>query len=297
MAALRSDRLMRWITILLAPLRLAVLLAHVLGGLGVAAAFFPLLSQPTRNRINRLWSRNLLRIAGLRLRVMGEPIEAEVASTGIAGWSSGRLLLANHISWIDIFSINATVPTRFIAKAEIGRWPLVGLLVSLAGTLYVERGRRHAVHAINQKVAERLKQGETVGVFPEGTTTDGSLLLPFHANLVQPALDVGGEIRPVALRYTQRGAPTLAAAYVGDDSLVGSLWRIVTTPGLQVEVIWLPPLAAGAATRQAAGQQARAAIAQALGLHPADPAGDFSPSPHPAGTAAAAASDPASASR
>jgi 1-acyl-sn-glycerol-3-phosphate acyltransferase len=220
-----------------------------------------------------------------------------VASTGIAGWSSGRLLLANHISWIDIFSINAVVPTRFIAKAEIGRWPLVGLLVSLAGTLYVERGRRHAVHAINQKVAERLKQGETIGVFPEGTTTDGSLLLPFHANLVQPALDVGGEIRPVALRYTQRGAQTLAAAYVGDDSLVGSLWRIVTTPGLQVDVIWLPPLAAGAATRQAAGQQARAAIAQALGLHAADPAGDVSPSPHPAGTAAAAASDPASASR
>jgi 1-acyl-sn-glycerol-3-phosphate acyltransferase len=286
---------MRLNAMLLAPLRLVLLLAHVLGGLLVAALVFPLLLQPARNRINRLWSRNLLRIAGLRLLVKGEPIEVAVASTGIAAWSRGRLLLANHISWIDVFSINAVVPTRFIAKAEIGRWPLVGLLVSLAGTLYVERGRRHAVHAINQKVAERLKLGETVGVFPEGTTTDGSLLLPFHANLVQPALDVDGDIRPVALRYTQRGQPTQAAAYVGDDSLIGSLWRIVTAPGLQVEVIWLPRLAAGAATRHVAGQQARAAIAQALGLpHETD---EFSRPPQPADTAAAAASDPASASR
>jgi 1-acyl-sn-glycerol-3-phosphate acyltransferase len=279
---------MRALALLTAPLRLAVLLLHVLGGLLVAALIFPLLSQPHRNQINKLWSRNLLRIVGLRLVVKGEPIEPEVAATGMAAWTSGRILLANHISWIDIFAINAVVPTRFIAKAEISRWPLVGALVSLAGTLYVERGRRHAVHAINQKVAERLKHGETIGVFPEGTTTDGSTLLPFHANLVQPALDVGAEIRPVALRYLQAGAPTLAAAYIGDDNLVSSLWRIVTAPALTVDVHWLAPLASGAATRHAAGRDARDAIAVALGI-------DVSPASAPADTAPAAAHDPASA--
>ncbi|MFN9030618.1 MAG: lysophospholipid acyltransferase family protein [Betaproteobacteria bacterium] len=280
---------MRALALLLAPLRLAVLLLHVLGGLLVAALVFPLLRQPARNRIIRLWSHNLLRIVGLRLVVRGEPIEPEVAATGLAAWSSGRILLANHISWIDIFAINAAVPTRFIAKAEISRWPLVGALVSLAGTLYVERGRRHAVHAINQKVAERLKHGETIGVFPEGTTTDGSTLLPFHANLVQPALDAGAEIRPVALRYTQRGAPTLAAAYIGDDNLVSSLWRIVTAPALAVDVHWLAPLSTQQATRHAAGREAREAIAGALGLV------DVSPASAPADTATAAAHDPANA--
>jgi 1-acyl-sn-glycerol-3-phosphate acyltransferase len=281
---------MRALLILLAPLRLFVLLLHVLGGLLVAALVFPLLQQPGRNRIIKLWSRNVLRIVGLRVVQRGEPIEPELAATGIAAWTSGRILLANHVSWIDIFAINAVVPARFIAKAEIRAWPLAGTLVSLAGTLYVERGRRHAVHAINQKVAERLKHGETIGVFPEGTTTDGSTLLAFHANLVQPALDVGAEIRPVALRYTQAGAPSQAAAYIGDDTLVDSLWKIITAPGLQIEVTWLPKLTEAGMTRQAAGRAARAVIAQALGIADVNPRG-----PPPADTADAAPHDPASA--
>jgi 1-acyl-sn-glycerol-3-phosphate acyltransferase len=142
----------------------------------------------------------------------------------------------------------------------------LGWLVARVGTLFVERGRRHAVHAINQAVAARLALGESIGVFPEGTTTDGRELLPFHANLVQPALDAGAEIRPVALRYLQDGAWAPAAAYIGDMSLVGSLWRVVTTPRLTVQVHWLPPVARELANRHAVGRAARAAIAAALGL-------------------------------
>jgi 1-acyl-sn-glycerol-3-phosphate acyltransferase len=283
---------MQFVSTLLAPLRLAVVLLHVLGGILVAAFIYPVLSRVGRNRITKLWSRNLLYIVGLRLVVTGEPIEPEVAATGIStnkvSGAAGRLLLANHSSWIDVFAMNAVVPTRFVAKAEIGSWPLLGTLVSLAGTLYVERGRRHAVHAINQKVAERLRLGETIGIYPEGTTTDGSTLLPFHANLVQPALDVGGEIRPVALRYMQGDAPSRAAAYIGEDTLVGSLWRIAAAPGLTVQITWLPQLTA-VDNRHAAGRAARSAIAAALGIEV------LSPESAPADTQAAAERDRASA--
>ncbi|MCS7100215.1 MAG: 1-acyl-sn-glycerol-3-phosphate acyltransferase, partial [Burkholderiaceae bacterium] len=182
--------------------------------------------------------------------------------------TKGRLLLANHVSWIDVFAILSTLPCRFVAKAEIGRWPLLGWLVTLVGTLYIERGRRHAVAAINQRVRERLAAGEAVAVFPEGTTTDGSTLLPFHANLLAPALELGCEVWPLALRYTDGGRPTRAAAFVGEMALPTSLWNILTARELQIEVALLAPIATnpGGHTRHEVAARARARIAEYLGL-------------------------------
>jgi 1-acyl-sn-glycerol-3-phosphate acyltransferase len=227
---------------LLAPLRIAALLAHVLAGLLISGAIFPWLAQRNRNRIIRAWSRLLLALCGVRLRLAGLPLLPEIARTGIGSGSRGRLLLANHVSWLDVFAIHAALPSRFVAKSEIRRWPLLGLLVTLVGTLYIERGRRHAVHTMNHQVREKLQRGETVAVFPEGTTTDGGALLPFHANLIAPAIDVGAECWPVALRYTQNGAPSRAAAFVGDMSLPASLWNILRARRLQVEVAFLQPV-------------------------------------------------------
>jgi len=242
---------------LLAPFVLLGLLLHVLLGLAVALVIFPPLSQEVRNRIIQIWSRMVLRIVGVRL----------VAPKNPAAWSRrGCIAAANHISWLDILVLNASATMRFIAKAEIARWPLAGWLVSSVGTLYIERGRRHAVHALNRAVRERLQAGETIGIFPEGTTSDGSLLLPFHANLLQPALDTGAEIRPVALRYSQLGQRSRAAAYVGDDSLAQSLWWIITAPHLTAEAFWLPALPADITNRHAAGRALRAAIGDALAL-------------------------------
>ena len=126
------------------------------------------------------------------------------------------------------------------------------------------------MHALNRAVRERLHAGETIGIFPEGTTSDGSLLLPFHANLLQPALDTGAEIRPVALRYSQQGQRSRAAAYVGDDSLAQSLWWIVTAPHLTAEALWLPALPADRSNRHAAARALRAAIGDALALSGTD---------------------------
>ena len=179
----------------------------------------------------------------------------------------GRLALANHISWLDIFAINAILPSRFVAKAEIGKWPLLGLLVSRSGTLYIERGRRHAVAAMNKTVREHLKLGETIVVFAEGTTTDGSVLLPFHSNVIAPALDGDAEVWPIALRYTERGNRSSAAAFIGEMGLFTSFARILVADQLVVEVAVLQPIfKSDAANRHAIARAARTAIAQHLGI-------------------------------
>jgi 1-acyl-sn-glycerol-3-phosphate acyltransferase len=261
----------------LAPLRIVALLAHIVAGLSISTLAFPWLAPPRRNRIVRGWSRVLLAICGVKLRASGRALGEAVAHTGIERSGAGRLILANHISWIDVFAILACVPGRFVAKAEIGRWPVVGWLVTLVGTLYIERGRRHAVAAINHRVRDRLNAGETVAVFPEGTTTDGDKLLAFHSNLIAPAIEVGGEVWPVALRYTERGERSTATAFVGEMTLVDSLWNTLLARGLEVEVAFLPPVSARElGNRHRIAAAARAAIAQYLRVSLGDLRASFS---------------------
>lgn len=256
---------------LLAPLRLLGILLLLGAGLVLGTLVLPWLAQRGRNCIQRAWSRALLAVCGLRLTLAGGPRTAGPApGTGPAG-APGRLLLANHVSWIDPFALAAVLPAHFVAKAEIGRWPLLGLLASMAGTLYIERGRRRAVQITNGRVRDCLRAGRNVAIFPEGTTTDGSRLLPLHSNLIAPALEIGAPVWPVALRYTEAGRPSAAAAFVDQMSLARSLWRVLTARRLGVEVALLPPLADEArATRQQAAQAAGAAIAGHLGIDAAD---------------------------
>jgi 1-acyl-sn-glycerol-3-phosphate acyltransferase len=258
--------------LLLAPLRALLLLLHIFDGIAISGLIFPALDQCRRNRIIGAWSRGLVRICGARIRVTGVPLDPQLARDGVLPGSRGRLMLCNHISWIDVFALLGAMPSRFVAKSEIGRWPLIGFLVTLVGTLYIERGRRHAVAAMNHRVRERLHAGETIVVFAEGTTTDGFSLLPFHSNLIAPAIEVGCEIWPVALRYTLRGVQTTAAAFVGEMGLVMSLWNILVAPGIVIEVAYLAPLPVSPdRTRHHFAQRARAEIAAHLGFDP-DPA-------------------------
>ena len=276
-----------------APLRIVLLVAHVLAGIGIAAALFPLLSQPRRNRIIRIWSRLLLALCGVRLRIEGLPLPPEIARTGVLAGRPGRMLLANHVSWIDVFAVHASVPSRFVAKSEIRGWPLLGVLVTLVGTLYVERGRRHAVAAINRQVHERLRHGETVAVFPEGTTTAGDALLPFHSNLIAPALEAAAQCWPVAIRYREGGAPSTAAAFVGEMSFPASLWNILVARGLQVEVAFLEPVpTAGSVNRHHVAEAACERIAAWLDV-PVPFGRRFNGGRRPAGDTVGSASAPA----
>lgn len=255
---------MRW---LLALPRAILFSAHVLLGVAIVIVIFPFADQAARNRINRAWSRILLALCGARLVSSGKEIPAAIRSDGIDPLAVGRLALANHVSWLDIFAINAVMPSRFVAKAEIGRWPLLGILVSRSGTLYIERGRRHAVAAMNQSVSEHLKLGETIVLFAEGTTTDGSELLPFHSNLIAPAINVGAPIWPVAISYKERGQRSSAAAFIGEMGLLTSLARVLVARELVIEVAVLPPISTTEALhRHAIARAAHTAIARQLGI-------------------------------
>jgi 1-acyl-sn-glycerol-3-phosphate acyltransferase len=276
---------------LIAPITMAAALVHVALGLLYALLTFPWIPRGWRDAAIMGWSRILLLIIGVRVESSGLP-----PCPTCGNQSLGSLLLINHTSWLDVFSIAALAPARFVSKAEIGRWPVFGWLAIVVGTLFVERGRRHAVVRTNQAVAERLRAGQLIGVFPEGTTTDGSRLLPFHANLVQPAIDLGAPIRPVGVRFTQRGEPTRAAMFVGQMNLMQSLWRVVTAPYLAVELHWLPPIDPPPSNRHAAARAARSAIAQALAVPLEEhelSAGDVSPATEGADTEPGPRSAPA----
>lgn len=256
---------------LVAPLRAVVILVHVAFGLALVLLVFPLVPQAARNWIIHHWSRGVVSLFGARLVVSGEALSEALRTTGVEAGASGRLVLANHVSWMDVFAINAATPSRFIAKAEIGRWPLLGTLVTRSGTLYIERGRRHAVAALNHTVREHLQAGETIVVFPEGTTTDGSTLLPFHSNLVAPAIAAGAPVWPTAIAYRAKGEPTTAAAFIGELSLATSMIRTLVARELSIEITILPPIPTTQdSNRHAVARAARDAIAMQLGVRDSD---------------------------
>jgi len=239
-------------------LRLFLVVPWILFGLLCVGLVYPLIGHKSRAWLNRRWSRCLMAFCGLRVVLKGEP-----RLTGPV------LLVANHVSWIDIFVLNSARATSFVAKSEIRSWPIIGWLVAGAGTLFIERGQRHAVHAMGESMQARFKQGDAVGLFPEGTTTEGFELLPFHASLFEPARSAAIEIQPVALRFLQHGKRSGYAAFVGEESLVANLWRVLGVTGLAVEVVFLPPLAArhpdgSLPTRLELSHQARDAILSVL---------------------------------
>ena len=150
-------------------LRVARLAWHVLRAATVAATLFPFLSAAQRRLRVRWFSRELLAILGVRLTVSGEPPRAA---------DTPAMLVANHVSWLDICAINAAHAMRFVAKSEIRRWPLIGWLCAQGGTLFIERAQRRHTLNINAQIVAGLKAGDTFAVFPEGTITSGDVVLP-----------------------------------------------------------------------------------------------------------------------
>lgn len=235
--------------------RIFLAVVHVVQGALICAFVFPFLAQPKRMGHVGWWCARMLRVLGITLCSRGAPHE------GVA------LLVANHISWLDILAINAVQPARFVSKADVRRWPLVGWLVACGGTLFIERERKRDALRVVHQVAQALQGGDTVALFPEGTTSDGHGVLPFHANLLQAAVSTGTAVQPLALRFSDSRQPvSAAAAYVGDTHLLRSLWSIVTTSRLQVDLIWLPHLAAEPYDRRMLAEALRGRIIDALSV-------------------------------
>ena len=238
--------------------RASVVSLWILCGLLMTGVVYLFVSLSVRLWLKKHWSRILLALCGVRLVLRGDPALLQPV-----------LWVSNHISWLDIFALNAVRATAFIAKSEIRSWPVLGWLVAGAGTIFIERASRHAVHHVGLSVQAHFARGQVVGLFPEGTTSTGFDLLPFYANLFEPARKAAVQIQPVALLYFQHGARSDVAAFVGDQTLLNSLWQVLSNSGLSIEVHFLSPILEAAAQtappRAELGRSARLAIAEVVG--------------------------------
>jgi 1-acyl-sn-glycerol-3-phosphate acyltransferase len=234
---------MNWLRVrAMACWRLMRVLAHILGGIWTIVLVFPRLSSEQQALRVQAWASAMLTRFGIHLVVKGQaPVGGPV------------LLAANHISWLDIVVIHAARHCRFVSKAELRHWPLVGVLASGAGTLFIERESRRDAMRVVHHMAERLRAGEVLAIFPEGTTSNGVSLLPFHANLFQAAISADAPVLPIALSFVDRATNerSLAPCYIGDDTLVGSMWRTLCSPGISAVVVFGEP-------QQAEGRDRRA---------------------------------------
>jgi len=206
-------------------IRLPLLTLHILAGVLIAAALGP--GQQRRYVSTRpltWWSRGLCRILGARLQIRG------TAHPGAA------LLVANHISWIDIFCIAAVCPTQFLAKQEVAEWPLFGWLCRRAGTAFIRRGGDNGAGEAMEQLVWRLHNGERVLVFPEGTSTTGETVRRFHPRLLQAAILARCPVQAIALRYPQADGIHPLIPFVGDDALLPHLWRLLGEPGFTAEL-------------------------------------------------------------
>lgn len=201
---------------------------HLLRGWWIIRRHFPALESAQRQQHVHVWARQMLQIFGIQLVRRGHALA-----------SGPVLLVANHVSWLDILVMHASGYCRFISKADVRRWPLIGEMAHHAGTLFIERESRRDAHRMVQDMAERLQAGDVLAVFPEGTTGDGLQLKPFHANLIQAAIAAQVPVQPVALRFTdgRTGQISLAPRFIDDDTLLASVLKTLAADGLHAEVI------------------------------------------------------------
>lgn len=210
-----------------AVFKLLLALLHIVSGFVTVLLVFPRLSPEHRQMRVQAWSRGMLQRIGIELVVKGKP-----------DMRGPLMLVANHISWLDITSLHAARFCRFVSKADIRQWPFIGKLAAGIGTLFLERTSRRDAMRVVHHMADSLRAGDVLAVFPEGTTSEGTTLLPFHANLFEAAIVANAPVQPVALQFidSTTGQPSFAPCYVGDDTLAESVWRTLVTPGITVVI-------------------------------------------------------------
>jgi 1-acyl-sn-glycerol-3-phosphate acyltransferase len=228
---------------------------HLANGAATVALRYPRADLTLRSRLKQEWSHRLMRILGI-----------ETVFDGAMARQT-TLIVANHTSWVDVFAINAVAPAAFVCKDDVRSWPLIGWLCANTDSIFIRRGQRRAARDVVSAMQRALNGGKTVAVFPEGTTTEGDTVLPFHAALLQPAIDSGHPLQPMALRYRGAdGESTRRVAYCGELSFIESLWRICSARGLSVELAVLPLLETAGTQRGALAHACRDRITNWLVL-------------------------------
>lgn len=237
--------------------RVPALLALILGGLALAlsaraaggATWF---LRPAGQGLTVGWMRALNRVIGLRVRVVCQPCRVPA------------LVVANHISWLDVPALAAVLPMTFVAKADVRRWPLLGRLAGLAGTRFLDRTSIGAVRPLLEHIAARLRAGHRCAVFPEGTSTAGDRLRPFFPALFQAAIDAGCPVQPVAIEYGHGVPGDALAPFTGDQDFVAHLWRLLGRRRTEVTLSFLAPVDARGGERRALARHAHAVLERRL---------------------------------
>ena len=240
---------------------------QLLEGLLTCALVFPFIGEAGRARLIRRWSIKLLRLC---------QVEVEIIDRAGGAAPSHALIVANHISWLDIFVINVWRPCRFVAKADIRGWPLLGWLCDKAGTIFIERGSLRAVRRIYERLVHRLHAGERVAFFPEGTTSTQGTVLPFHSNLFESAVEAGVPVQPFAVRYLcvdelpgrfgEAGRFHPSVTFIGDMTFVESLIAILKGARIRAQLVRLPLIATAGRHRRELAEAAHHAIAAELAV-------------------------------
>ncbi|MDQ2821039.1 MAG: 1-acyl-sn-glycerol-3-phosphate acyltransferase [Pseudomonadota bacterium] len=237
---------------LLLTWKLAKVGVHLLSGLSQCALLFPWLPLTGRNHLVQRWSRQLISIFGMTLNVSG-PVHA------------GGAVVANHVSWIDVFVLNAVVPCRFVAKSDVRNWPVIGWLSARAGTLYIARNRRTDLVQANAIIAGHLAAGERLAFFPEGTSGPQGLVLPFHANLFQGIVQAQATTLPVAIAYLiPSGELNNAAEYIGDMALWESIVKLLSHGPFTASLAFCQPIKQNNFDRRCLAALSHEAIVAAL---------------------------------
>lgn len=231
---------------------------HAAAALAILRLVFPRADADRRRGLVGWWAGKLLRIVGVTAHIEGDPpAPGELAA----------MVAANHVSWLDIFALQAVRPTRFVAKSEVRDWPIAGWIAERAGTLFIRRSQRRDIARINDIVRRALDEGDCVGVFPEGMTTEGDQLLKFHSSLFEPAVANRAHVHPCAIRYEHEdGSLCRAMAYVGELSFMQSLGLVIRQRRVVVRVRFAAPIDAAGTTRRELAAGCRAAVASLLGL-------------------------------
>ncbi|MFG2300575.1 lysophospholipid acyltransferase family protein [Actinacidiphila glaucinigra] len=217
-------------------LRYTAAVAVLLVGVALSAPLGALCGQAGRERLLRRWTRSVMAAFGVRVR-LPEPAPREPGR--------GLLVVANHVSWLDILLIAAVFPGRNVAKREIRDWPVIGRLCVRGRTIFIDRERIRSLPGTVAEVAQALRSGATVVAFPEGSTWCGREEGRYRRALFQSALDAGADVQPLLVRYRDAdGRPSTEAAFLGEDTLMDSVRRVVAARGLTAEVAALPRIAA-----------------------------------------------------
>jgi 1-acyl-sn-glycerol-3-phosphate acyltransferase len=207
--------------------KLARLLAHLLRGYVKVRWGWQALTPLQAQEEVMSWAKETLNILGARVK-----LEGQLRQTG------PLLLVSNHVSWMDILLFLSLGPVRFVSKSEVQFWPVIGHFAQACRTLFIQRTSKRDARMVVQRMSESLQKGDLIAIFPEGTTTVGETVLPFHANLFESVVASNAQVQAAGILYVGEDEKTFitATSFTGEDTLVGSIWRIL---GLRQFDIWV----------------------------------------------------------